>query len=130
MASFLTFADSRTDGGMTLSGPKACRGSMKEARILPHFLHSARRGYGVSSVLFRFTGSHVGNCLKEKAGLGCAGGEKAGVVLRYLHDSDDGRGLLMPIFGKSVSSSKEGSVEKRGGRNTVVIAVVVVTEKE
>lgn len=39
----LTFADSRTDGGMTLSGPKACRGSMKEARIFPHFLHSARR---------------------------------------------------------------------------------------
>jgi hypothetical protein len=27
---------------MTFSGPNACRGSMKEARIFPHFLHSAR----------------------------------------------------------------------------------------
>ena len=26
---------------MILSGPKAWRGSMKEVRILPHFLHSA-----------------------------------------------------------------------------------------
>lgn len=25
---------------MTLSGPNACRGSMKDARIRPHFLHS------------------------------------------------------------------------------------------
>lgn len=33
---------------MTFSGPKDCRGSMNEARILPHFLHSARR-----CVLFR-----------------------------------------------------------------------------
>ena len=39
--SFLTLAFARTDGGMTLSGLKACRGSMKEVRILPHFLHSA-----------------------------------------------------------------------------------------
>lgn len=36
-----TFAFARTDGGMTLSGPKACRGSTKDARILPVFLHSA-----------------------------------------------------------------------------------------
>ena len=39
--SFLTLAFARTDGGMTLSGLKACRGSTKEVRILPHFLHSA-----------------------------------------------------------------------------------------
>jgi hypothetical protein len=38
--SFLTLAFARTDGGMTLSGLKACRGSTKEVRILPHFLHS------------------------------------------------------------------------------------------
>jgi hypothetical protein len=31
----------RTEGGMTFSGLKAWRGSTKEARILPHFLHSA-----------------------------------------------------------------------------------------
>jgi hypothetical protein len=30
-------------GGMILSGPKACRGSMKEARMRPHFLHSPVR---------------------------------------------------------------------------------------
>jgi hypothetical protein len=36
-----TLALARTEGGMTLSGPNACRGSMKEDRILPHFLHSA-----------------------------------------------------------------------------------------
>lgn len=35
------FALDRMDGGMTLSGPKAWRGLTKEARILPHFLHSA-----------------------------------------------------------------------------------------
>ena len=29
---FLTFAFARTDGGITLSGPKACLGSMKEGR--------------------------------------------------------------------------------------------------
>lgn len=33
-----------TEGGMILSGPKACRGSIKEVRILPHFLHSAVAG--------------------------------------------------------------------------------------
>ena len=38
---FLTLAFARTDGGMTFSGPKAWRGSIKEARIFPHFLHSA-----------------------------------------------------------------------------------------
>lgn len=38
---FRTLAFASTDGGITLSGPKACLGSMKEARILPHFLHSA-----------------------------------------------------------------------------------------
>lgn len=37
-----TLACCRTAGGMTLSGPKDCRGSTKAARILPHFLHSAR----------------------------------------------------------------------------------------
>jgi hypothetical protein len=31
---------------MTLSGPKACLGSMKEAKILPHFLHSAEKDSG------------------------------------------------------------------------------------
>jgi hypothetical protein len=30
----------RTEGGMILSGPKACRGSTNDARILPVFLHS------------------------------------------------------------------------------------------
>lgn len=35
-----TFAFARMFGGMILSGPSACRGSMKEARILPVFLHS------------------------------------------------------------------------------------------
>jgi hypothetical protein len=35
-----TFAFARTDGGMILSGPKDCRGSTKDARILPVFLHS------------------------------------------------------------------------------------------
>jgi hypothetical protein len=45
LAGWLTLALARTDGGMILSGPKACRGSMKEERILPHFLHSAGDGY-------------------------------------------------------------------------------------
>jgi hypothetical protein len=36
-----TFAFARTDGGITLSGPKACRGSTNDVKILPHFLHSA-----------------------------------------------------------------------------------------
>jgi hypothetical protein len=36
-----TFAFASTEGGMILSGPKACRGSTKEVRIFPHFLHSA-----------------------------------------------------------------------------------------
>jgi hypothetical protein len=36
----LTFALAKIAGGMILSGPKACRGSMKDARILPAFLHS------------------------------------------------------------------------------------------
>jgi hypothetical protein len=44
LACLLTLALARTDGGMILSGPKACRGSMKEERILPHFLHSAGDG--------------------------------------------------------------------------------------
>jgi hypothetical protein len=44
LAGLLTLALARTDGGMILSGPKACRGSMKEERILPHFLHSAGDG--------------------------------------------------------------------------------------
>jgi hypothetical protein len=35
-----TFALARTDGGMILSGPNACRGSTNDARILPVFLHS------------------------------------------------------------------------------------------
>lgn len=35
-----TFAFASTDGGMILSGPNACRGSTKDARILPVFLHS------------------------------------------------------------------------------------------
>jgi hypothetical protein len=30
----------RICGGMTLSGPKACLGSMNDARMRPHFLHS------------------------------------------------------------------------------------------
>ena len=35
-----TFARARISGGMILSGPNAWLGSMKEARILPAFLHS------------------------------------------------------------------------------------------
>ena len=35
-----TFAFARISGGMILSGPKACRGSTKDARILAAFLHS------------------------------------------------------------------------------------------
>lgn len=37
----LAFAEARTAGGMTLSGPNAWRGSMKDVKIFPHFLHSA-----------------------------------------------------------------------------------------
>ena len=36
----LTFAPARTSGGITLSGPKACFGSINEVRILAAFLHS------------------------------------------------------------------------------------------
>lgn len=36
-----TLALARTEGGMILSGPKDCRGSIKDVRIFPHFLHSA-----------------------------------------------------------------------------------------
>jgi hypothetical protein len=36
----LTFAFARICGGMILSGPKACRGSTKDAKIFPAFLHS------------------------------------------------------------------------------------------
>ena len=35
------FAFARTAGGMILSGPNDCRGSTKEARILPAFSHSS-----------------------------------------------------------------------------------------
>jgi len=35
----------RMEGGIILSGPKAWRGSMKEARMRPHFLHSPVRCY-------------------------------------------------------------------------------------
>ena len=35
-----TFALARISGGMTLSGPKACLGSTKDARTLAAFLHS------------------------------------------------------------------------------------------
>ncbi len=45
----LTLALARTDGGMTFSGANACRGSTKEDRILPHFLHSAAKGVSVNS---------------------------------------------------------------------------------
>jgi len=33
----------RIEGGIILSGPNACEGSMKDARIRPHFLHSPGR---------------------------------------------------------------------------------------
>jgi len=36
-----TFAFANTEGGMILSGPKDCRGSTKDVKILLHFLHSA-----------------------------------------------------------------------------------------
>lgn len=35
-----TFALARMAGGIILSGPKACRGSTNDAKILPVFLHS------------------------------------------------------------------------------------------
>ena len=38
-------------GGMILSGPKACRGSMKEARMRPHFLHSPAKRCVVSETI-------------------------------------------------------------------------------
>ena len=56
---------------MTLSGPNACLGSMKEAKILLHFLHSAM-SHG--SVQGRISGS-----------------------ISYLHAIDDGSGLCIPI---------------------------------
>ena len=43
-----TFAFARTDGGMILSGPNDCRGSTKDARILPVFLHSPAQYVSVS----------------------------------------------------------------------------------
>jgi hypothetical protein len=52
----LAFAEARTAGGMTLSGPNAWRGSMKAARIFPHFLHSATREEKLSVKLIRFAG--------------------------------------------------------------------------
>lgn len=44
VSSLRTLALLRICGGMTLSGPKACRGSTKDARILPAFLHSPAGG--------------------------------------------------------------------------------------
>lgn len=47
------FALDRIEGGMTLSGPKACPGLINEERILPHFLHSAAERHLVSAKLSR-----------------------------------------------------------------------------
>jgi hypothetical protein len=58
---------------MILSGPKAWRGSTKDARILPHFLHSAIVGLPQHSWLVESSET------------------------RYLHAIDDGRGLWSPI---------------------------------
>lgn len=48
-----TFAFARIWGGMILSGPNACRGSTKEAKTLPHFLHSP------STVLAKSSSGHA-----------------------------------------------------------------------
>jgi hypothetical protein len=70
---------------MILSGPKAWRGSTKDARIFPHFLHSAI--VGLIQSLF----------LAESS-------EK-----RYLHAIDDGRGLWSPISASiSAIQGREG----------------------
>lgn len=45
-----TFAFARTEGGIILSGPKACLGSTKDAKILLHFLHSAVERYVLAAV--------------------------------------------------------------------------------
>lgn len=73
---------------MTFSGPNACRGSMKEDRILPHFLHSA--------VLLR--GQPVARGCSQRPGQ--AWQHPRGPRMN-LHAIDDGRGLLMPMAGDS-----------------------------
>jgi hypothetical protein len=76
----LTLALARTDGGMTFSGPNACRGSMKEVRILAHFLHSA---------------AHQGQ--KRESPTWVAWTSQRGTAGTDLHAIDDGRGLLIPM---------------------------------
>lgn len=46
-----TFACARMCGGMILSAPKACFGSIKEVKIFAHFLHSAGERGDVSLVV-------------------------------------------------------------------------------
>lgn len=73
-----TLALARTEGGIILSGPKACRGSIKDVRILPHFLHSARVVAQISRV--SLLGATRGGCAwaqkwdeVRQAGVGLAG---------------------------------------------------------
>lgn len=84
---FRTLAFASTDGGITLSGPKACLGSMKEARILPHFLHSA----GHRRV-------RLSDSAKRRGVAGSGSGQHGNPGDTNLHESDDGRGLLIPIL--------------------------------
>jgi hypothetical protein len=72
MSSEHTFAPPKTAGGMILSGPKACRGSIKEDKILAHFLHSA------VAVVSSWSTSQPDEW-------------------EYSHAIDDGRGLWRPI---------------------------------
>lgn len=89
----------RMEGGMTLSGPKAWRGLTKEARILPHFLHSAGEDVSMSrrgeawGALRGFADSHVGLRGDVTDGAGEAGS--------YSHCMEEGRGLWRPMMTKS-----------------------------
>lgn len=68
------FALDRIEGGMTLSGPKACRGLMKDERIFAHFLHSAvgreeiRNRESVFYILIRQKSARSGTttCLQKR----------------------------------------------------------------
>lgn len=84
----------RTDGGMILSGPKACRGLMNDVRILPHFLHSAVQ---------KKKNKSVSSFIKSYRKLLCSWRSKAAERANlnsnqnHLHAMEAGRGLLMPI---------------------------------
>ncbi len=83
---------------MTFSGENACRGSTKEDRILPHFLHSA--AMGVSQL------RDMGGRRRRQAW----GGQSArGRVGLNVHAIDDGRGLLRPMAVRWVGVTVENA---------------------